>query len=48
MYSTQTNYLKTFLERIKDDENISLKKQVFTSWMDFNGVKSIQKRKFII
>ena len=48
MYSTQTNYLKTFLERIKDDENISLKKQVFISWMDFNGVKSIQKRKFII
>ena len=48
MYSTQTNYLKTFLKHIKDDENMSLKKQVFILWMDFNGVKIIQKRKFII
>ena len=43
-----TNYLKTFSKSIKEDENIKLKKQVFIRRMDFNGVKSTQKRDFVI
>ena len=38
------NDLKTFSKCIKDD----VKKQVFIWRMDFNGVRSIQKREFII
>ena len=36
-----TNYSKTF-------SKYELKKQVFIRRMDFNGVKSIQKRDFVI
>ena len=40
-FETITNYLKTF-------SKYELKKQVFIRRMDFNGVKSIQKRDFVI
>ena len=43
-----TNYLKTFSKHIKEDENMNLKKQVFIWWMDFSGIKSVQKREFVM
>ena len=43
-----TGYLKTFSKSIKEDENMSLRKQVFNWWMDFNGIESIQTGEFVL
>ena len=37
-----TNYLKTFSESIKKDQDES-EEHVFILWMDFNGIESISK-----
>ena len=45
---TEEPSFDAIINHIKEDENMTLKKQVFIGWIDFNGIKSVQKREFVM
>ena len=47
-FEVMTGYLKAFSKFIKENENMSLKKQVLNWWMDFNKIENIQAGIFVL